>query len=140
MDDNTSTNFTYLHCRIHMVFSSPRHLMVAGSCIIIMEIVYKMDFSLPGFLLCCLILGFGMSLTSMDLQGICFLNCIYSWMFRYVDKWKFVPCLLYKFLKFCSLSLARSTASGWLLGQCNCSSPLHFSWMDRDIWSDFSGS
>ncbi|XP_034204298.1 uncharacterized protein LOC117618706 isoform X2 [Prunus dulcis] len=45
--------------RLHMVFSSPRHLMVAGGCIIVMEIVYNMDFSLPGFLICCLILGFG---------------------------------------------------------------------------------
>lgn len=43
-----------------MVFSSPRHLMVAGGCIIVMEKVYGMDFSLPGFLICCLILGFGM--------------------------------------------------------------------------------
>uniref|UniRef100_A0A5B7ALX7 Putative zinc transporter 5 n=1 Tax=Davidia involucrata TaxID=16924 RepID=A0A5B7ALX7_DAVIN len=45
--------------RLHMVFSSPRHLMVAGGCIIVMEIVYKMDFSLPGFLICSTILGFG---------------------------------------------------------------------------------
>ncbi|XAR51537.1 hypothetical protein NMG60_11006187 [Bertholletia excelsa] len=45
--------------RLHMVFSSPRHLMVAGGCIIIMEIVYKMDFSLLGFLICSAILGFG---------------------------------------------------------------------------------
>ncbi|TKY46512.1 membrane protein [Spatholobus suberectus] len=45
--------------RLQMVFSSPRHLAVAGACIIIMEIVYKMDFSLTGFTICCLILGFG---------------------------------------------------------------------------------
>ncbi|XP_015881329.2 uncharacterized protein LOC107417238 [Ziziphus jujuba] len=45
--------------RLHMVFSSPRHLMAAGGCIIVMEIVYGMDFSLPGFLICCIILGFG---------------------------------------------------------------------------------
>lgn len=45
--------------RLHMVFSSPRHLMVAGACIIVMEIVYQMDFSLPGFLVCSTILGFG---------------------------------------------------------------------------------
>lgn len=45
--------------RLHMVFSTPRHLMVAGACIIVMEIVYKMDFSLFGFMICCLILGFG---------------------------------------------------------------------------------
>ncbi|XP_021643935.2 uncharacterized protein LOC110637873 isoform X2 [Hevea brasiliensis] len=47
--------------RLHMVFSSPRHLMVAGGCIIIMEIIYKMDFSLPGFIICSLILGFDIS-------------------------------------------------------------------------------
>lgn len=29
----------------------------------VMEIFYKMDFSLPGFLLCCLILGFGVHQT-----------------------------------------------------------------------------
>ncbi|XP_031394458.1 zinc transporter 5 isoform X1 [Punica granatum] len=53
--------------RLHMVFSSPRHLAVAGACIVIMEISYKMDFSLPGFLLCCLILGFGIyEATSLD--------------------------------------------------------------------------
>ncbi|KAJ4707092.1 zinc transporter 5 [Melia azedarach] len=45
--------------RLHMVFSSPRHLVVAGGCIIVMEIAYKMDFSLPGFVICSLILGFG---------------------------------------------------------------------------------
>ncbi|XP_021675374.2 uncharacterized protein LOC110661117 isoform X4 [Hevea brasiliensis] len=45
--------------RLHMVFSSPRHLMIAGGCIIIMEIVYKMDFSLLGFIIYSLILGIG---------------------------------------------------------------------------------
>lgn len=45
--------------RLHMVFSSPRHLMVAGGCLIVMELLYKMDFSLPGFLICCILLGFG---------------------------------------------------------------------------------
>lgn len=45
--------------RLHMVFSSPRHLMVAGACIIVMEIAYEMNFSLPGFIVCCLVLGFG---------------------------------------------------------------------------------
>lgn len=43
-----------------MVFSSPRHLLVAAGCIIVMEIVYKMDFSLLGFLVCAAILGIGM--------------------------------------------------------------------------------
>ncbi|KAL6960999.1 hypothetical protein U1Q18_038762 [Sarracenia purpurea var. burkii] len=46
--------------RLHMVFSSPRHLMVAGGCIIVMEIAYKMNFSLVGFLICSTLLGFGM--------------------------------------------------------------------------------
>ncbi|KAE8659340.1 hypothetical protein F3Y22_tig00116962pilonHSYRG00094 [Hibiscus syriacus] len=45
--------------KLHVVFSSPRHLMAAGGCIIVMEIAYKMDFSLPGFLICSSILGIG---------------------------------------------------------------------------------
>ncbi|XP_043715098.1 uncharacterized protein LOC122663579 [Telopea speciosissima] len=53
--------------RLHMVFSSPRHLAVAAGCIIIMEIVYKMDFCLQGFLVCSTILGFGIyEATSLD--------------------------------------------------------------------------
>uniref|UniRef100_A0A803LAW2 Uncharacterized protein n=1 Tax=Chenopodium quinoa TaxID=63459 RepID=A0A803LAW2_CHEQI len=44
--------------RLHMVFSSPKHLMVAGGCIIVLEILYKMDFSLAGFIICCALLGF----------------------------------------------------------------------------------
>lgn len=53
--------------RLHMVFSSPKHLMVAGGCIIVMEIVYKMDFSLLGFLVCVAILGIGIyEATSLD--------------------------------------------------------------------------
>ncbi|KAK4742260.1 hypothetical protein SAY87_000261 [Trapa incisa] len=36
-----------------------RYLAAAGACIVFMEIFYKMDFSLPGLLLCCLILEFG---------------------------------------------------------------------------------
>ncbi|XP_020090871.1 uncharacterized protein LOC109711915 [Ananas comosus] len=47
--------------RLHLVFSSPRHLLVSGGCIILMEIFYKMDFSLLGFLICSIILGYGMS-------------------------------------------------------------------------------
>ncbi|XP_042400322.1 uncharacterized protein LOC121990192 [Zingiber officinale] len=46
--------------RLHLVFSSPRHLMISGVCIIIMEILYLMDFSLLGFVICFSILGFGM--------------------------------------------------------------------------------
>lgn len=34
--------------------------MVAGGCIIVMEITYKMDFSLVGFLFCCSLLSLGM--------------------------------------------------------------------------------
>ncbi|KAJ8622864.1 hypothetical protein MRB53_031393 [Persea americana] len=53
--------------RLHLVFSSPRHLMVAGGCIIVMEIAYKMDFSLVGFLFCSSLLGLGIyHATSLD--------------------------------------------------------------------------
>ncbi|CAL9072698.1 unnamed protein product [Musa acuminata var. zebrina] len=45
--------------RLHLVFSSPRHLMISGGSIILMEILYQMDFSLIGFVTCSLILGFG---------------------------------------------------------------------------------
>lgn len=45
--------------RLHLVFSSPRHLMASGGCIILMEMLYKMDFSLLGFLICSSVLGFG---------------------------------------------------------------------------------
>ncbi|KAJ8485741.1 hypothetical protein OPV22_018226 [Ensete ventricosum] len=45
--------------RLHLVFSSPRHLMISGGSIILMEILHKMDFSLIGFVTCSLILGFG---------------------------------------------------------------------------------
>ncbi|KMZ70115.1 hypothetical protein ZOSMA_1G00860 [Zostera marina] len=45
--------------RLHLVFSSPKHLLVAGVCVIVMEIAYKMDFSLLGFLLCFSSLSFG---------------------------------------------------------------------------------
>lgn len=53
--------------RLHLVFSSPRHLMVAGGCVIVMEIVYKMDFSLLGFLFCSSLLGLGIyNATSLE--------------------------------------------------------------------------
>ncbi|CAO1947905.1 unnamed protein product [Urochloa humidicola] len=45
--------------KLHLVFSSPRHLMVSTGCIVVLEILYKMDFSLLGFLVCSVILGFG---------------------------------------------------------------------------------
>ncbi|ERN03988.1 hypothetical protein AMTR_s00079p00134600 [Amborella trichopoda] len=45
--------------RLHLVVSSPRHLMVTGICIIVLEIAYKRDFSILGFLICSLFLGVG---------------------------------------------------------------------------------
>ncbi|KAK8939045.1 hypothetical protein KSP39_PZI011178 [Platanthera zijinensis] len=45
--------------RLHLVFSSPRHLLVATGSIVVMEISYKMDFSLFGFLICSSVLAFG---------------------------------------------------------------------------------
>ncbi|PKA59695.1 hypothetical protein AXF42_Ash011819 [Apostasia shenzhenica] len=64
--------------RLHLVFSSPRHLMVTAGCIILMEISYKMDFSLLGFLICSTVLAFGIfeattlerSRSSVDAQEI----------------------------------------------------------------------
>ena len=52
--------FFFFLRRLHVVFSSPRHLVVAGGSIILLETVYKMDFSLVGFIICCSILGFGL--------------------------------------------------------------------------------
>ncbi|XP_078164016.1 zinc transporter isoform X5 [Carex rostrata] len=53
--------------RLHIVFSSPRHLMATSCCIILMEILYGFDFSVFGFLLCTAILGFGIyQATSLD--------------------------------------------------------------------------
>ncbi|KAG0538987.1 hypothetical protein BDA96_03G283700 [Sorghum bicolor] len=53
--------------KLHLVFSSPRHLMVSTGCIIVLEIAYQMDFSLLGFLVCSVILGFGIfEATSLD--------------------------------------------------------------------------
>ena len=65
----------FLPGRLHLVFSSPRHLMVSTGCIIVLEILYKMDFSLLGFLVCSVILGFG---EFWDL--IC---CIHDWILNY---------------------------------------------------------
>ncbi|XP_078431239.1 zinc transporter isoform X2 [Wolffia australiana] len=45
--------------RLHLVFSSPRHLIGAGGCVILMEVTYKMDFSLVGFLICSIVLALG---------------------------------------------------------------------------------
>lgn len=58
------TNESLCLFRLHMVFSSPKHLMAAGGCIILLEILYKMDFSLAGFIICCAVLGFGMCYNS----------------------------------------------------------------------------
>lgn len=56
--------------RLHVVFSSPRHLMVAGGCITVLETAYKMDFNLLGFLVCATILGFGIfEATSLERVG-----------------------------------------------------------------------
>ncbi|GLJ11142.1 hypothetical protein SUGI_0144260 [Cryptomeria japonica] len=51
---------SFVEDRLHVMASSPKHLMVTGGCIIVFEIVYKMDFSLIGFLICTTILGLGM--------------------------------------------------------------------------------
>lgn len=82
-----------------MVFSSRRHLMVAGGCIIVMEIVYKMDFSLPGFLICSVILGFGMPYkTSCSLcNAFVFAFFIISLISSF--------CFLYSFLLFLKLEI-----------------------------------
>ncbi|KAJ4767895.1 zinc transporter [Rhynchospora pubera] len=53
--------------RLHIVFSSPRHLMATACCIILMETLYGFNFSVLGFLLCTAILGFGIyQATSLD--------------------------------------------------------------------------
>lgn len=53
--------------RLHLVFSSPRHLVIASGCVIMLEMMHKMDFSLIGFLICSSILGFGiMEATSLE--------------------------------------------------------------------------
>ncbi|KAJ1687447.1 hypothetical protein LUZ63_018837 [Rhynchospora breviuscula] len=53
--------------RLHIVFSSPRHLMATSCCVILMETLYGFNFSVLGFLLCTAILGFGIyQATSLD--------------------------------------------------------------------------
>ena len=75
-----------LGCRLHLVFSSPRHLMVSTGCIIVLEIAYQMDFSLLGFLVCSVILGFG------EFWGL--ILCIHDWILKLLsqlycyDSWK----------------------------------------------------
>lgn len=51
---------SFVEDRLHIMASSPKHLMVTGGCIIVFEIAYRMDFSLIGFLICTTILGLGM--------------------------------------------------------------------------------
>lgn len=60
-----------LYARLHLVFSSPKHLLVAGGCIVVMEIIYKLDFSLAGFLICLALLGWGMYAWSMHVVFLC---------------------------------------------------------------------
>ncbi|KAJ7527976.1 hypothetical protein O6H91_16G079100 [Diphasiastrum complanatum] len=51
---------TYVEERLHVSAASPLHLAVTGSCIIVLELLYGMDFSVLGFLICASILGIGM--------------------------------------------------------------------------------
>jgi len=50
----------FVEDRLHLIASSPKHLMVTACCIIVLEVFYKTDFSLIGFLICSSILGLGM--------------------------------------------------------------------------------
>lgn len=45
--------------RLHIVPSSPQHLVVSAGCIIVLEFLYRMDFSPLGFLWCLTWLGSG---------------------------------------------------------------------------------
>ncbi|KAG9454137.1 hypothetical protein H6P81_007041 [Aristolochia fimbriata] len=60
-------NIFALDCILHLVFSSTRHLVISGGCIIIMESLYKMDFSLPVFLICSTILALEFSDEMLEL-------------------------------------------------------------------------
>lgn len=58
---------TFVEDRLHIVVASPKHLVVTGSGIIILEFLYGMDFSLLGFLICASVLGLGIfEATSTD--------------------------------------------------------------------------
>jgi hypothetical protein len=48
--------------------------MVSTGCIIVLETVYQMDFSLLGFLVCSVILGFG------EFRGLTL--CIHDWILK----------------------------------------------------------
>lgn len=57
----------FVEDRLHLIASSPKHLMVTAGCIIVLEVFYRTDFSLLGFLICSSILGLGMfEATSLD--------------------------------------------------------------------------
>lgn len=45
--------------RLHIVVASPKHLLVTSCCIIVLEILNKMDFSVLGFVICTSLLGLG---------------------------------------------------------------------------------
>lgn len=45
--------------RLYIFVASPRHLLVTSGCVMALEIIYGMDFSLLGFLICSSLLGLG---------------------------------------------------------------------------------
>lgn len=45
--------------RLHIVMASPKHLLVTGGGIIVLELLYGKDFSLLGFIICVSVLGLG---------------------------------------------------------------------------------
>ncbi|KAI5066840.1 hypothetical protein GOP47_0017368 [Adiantum capillus-veneris] len=45
--------------RLHISVASPKHLLVTSGCISILELIYGMDFSFLGFLICASLLGLG---------------------------------------------------------------------------------
>eukprot|EP00249_Psilotum_nudum_P008306 c21183_g1_i1 orf=204-1322(-) len=55
--------------RLRILVTSPKHLMATGASIIVLELLFKMDFSLIGFLICLSVLGIGINeATSQDWQ------------------------------------------------------------------------
>ena len=45
--------------RLHVLVASPKHLLVTAGCLFLLELIYRMDFSVLGFLICASLLGFG---------------------------------------------------------------------------------
>ena len=45
--------------RLHVLVASPKHLSVTTGCLFLLELLYRMDFSVLGFLMCASCLGFG---------------------------------------------------------------------------------